>query len=102
VVGHLQEMQKGKSLKRVSLWLKSSVGRRRFPESSPGARFGWPSFPLFSVALEQRGHTCGTQRGETKLVASTVCSPASASRSIRPTLTSVGTIYVTMCKVRGT
>lgn len=45
--------------------------------------------------------TCGTQRGETKLVASTVMTPASASRSISPTLTSVGTICGRMGKWRG-
>src|SRR5215831_7938925 len=41
---------------------------------------------------------CGTHFGETKLVASIAGRPASVSRSIRPTLTSVGTVPFSFCR----
>src|SRR5208282_5909287 len=41
---------------------------------------------------------CGTHLGETKLVASIAGRPASLSRSMRPTLTGVGTIAGSFCK----
>src|SRR5262245_499057 len=40
---------------------------------------------------------CGTHFGDTKAVASTACSPASASRSISSTLTAVGTSPFSFC-----
>src|SRR5204863_8719519 len=42
--------------------------------------------------------TCGTHLGETKLIASIAGRPASVRRSIRPTLTSVGTTAFSFCK----